>query len=67
MRGASSISSSKPSAETSQWRALAPIVVPATRAPSAETATRFVKSRDERRSCSTTSIPRSAAMTGAFT
>ena len=67
MRGASSISSSKPSAETSQWRSSFPIVVPATRAPSAETATRFVKSRDERRFSSTTSIPRSAATTGALT
>ena len=40
-----------------------PIVVPATRAPSAVTATRFVKSREERRFSSTTSTPRSAATT----
>ena len=67
MRGASSISSSKPSAETSQWRSSVPIVVPATRASPAVTAIRFVKSRDVRRCSSTTSMPRSAATTGAFT
>ena len=56
-----------PSAETSQCLSSLPIVVPATRASSALTATRFVKSRDARRFSSTTSTPRSAATTGAFT
>src|SRR5581483_8192512 len=42
MRGASSISSSNPSAETRKCRASLPIVVPATRTPAAEIATRLV-------------------------
>src|SRR6478672_11908233 len=49
MRGASSISSSKPNADTSHSRFSRPIVVPATRASPAETAIRLVKSREERR------------------
>ena len=65
------MSTSKPSALTSQSRWSLPIVVPATRSssPSVTTPTRirFVKSREATRRSSRTSIPRSAATSGALT